>query len=163
MATVWSLSKEQKGFPERPGKLYRTEVTEELAPRIRAALDEWVVRMSYTVTYEDEDGDEHTASDDIRYKDIRDEHIVLYEGVPVGVLLEEIVYYHNSNVTDTNLYVLYFRDAPDHDLMLEGARSGRNYVEGTCYFSLRRRDEIPNGAKRETANSEFFPVPKVYC
>ncbi len=160
---AYTFPADVKGFPERPGKLLPLAVDEELGRRIRAALDEWVVRMSYTVTYEDEDGDEPTVSDDIRYKDIREEHIVVVNGTPVGVLLKEIVYYHNSNSTDTHLYVLYFRDAPDHDLMLEGARSGRNYVEGTCFYSLRRRDEIPNGAKRETANSEFFPVPKVYC
>ncbi len=160
---AYTFSADVKEFPERPGKLLPLAVDEELGRRIRAALDEWVVRMSYTVTYEDEDGGEPTVSDDIRYKEIREEHIVVANGEPVGVLLEEIVYHHNSNVTDTNLYVLYFRDAPDHDLMLEGARIGNRSVEGYCFFSLRRRGEVRPGTKIDTANTECFPVPKVYC
>ena len=156
---AWSLPTNCKGFPERPGKVVRPTVNEEINKKIKAALAEWVVRMSYKVTWDDDD----VVSDDIAYKDIREDHIVLKDGVPVGVLLEEIVYYHNSNSTDTNLYVLYFRDAPDHDLMLEGARSGNHYVEGYAYISLRRREEVPAGARLSSENTEFFPVPKIYC
>ena len=160
---AYTFSEGANGFPERPNKLLNAEVNEALESKIRAALDEWVVRMSYTVTYDDDDGEEPTVVDDIRYKEIRKEHIVVADGEPVGVLLEEIVYHHNSNVTDTNLYVLYFRDAPDRDLMLEGARIGNRSVEGYCFFSLRRRSERRPGTGIDTANTECFPVPKVYC
>ena len=160
---AWTLPEDCTGLPDRPDRLCPTAPDEALKAKIRAALDEWVVRMSYNIVYENEDGDEPTVSDDIRYKDVREEYIVVKHGEPVGVLLEEIVYYHNSNCTDTHLYVLYFRDAPDRNLMLEGARIGNRSVEGYCFFSLRRRTEMPQGATAESASSEFFPVPKVYC
>ena len=160
---AWSLPEGLKGFPERPGKVVRAKVDEALSKKIKAALEEWVVRMSYNVVWEDEDDDKPTISDDIAYKDIREDHIVVANGAPVGVLLEHVVYYSNSSSTDTYIYVLYFRDAPDHDLMLEGARIGRNSVEGTCFYSLRRREEVPQGARLVSENSEIFPVPKVFC
>jgi hypothetical protein len=81
----------------------------------------------------------------------------------VGIWIEEIVYYHNSNVTDTHLHALYFKDAPDYDMMIEGARSGSYYLEGYVYLSLRRRDDVPSHSRLETENTEFFPVPKIYC
>lgn len=160
---AWALPEGCKGFPERPGRVVRAKVDEALDKQIKAALEEWVVRMSYKIVWEDEDDDSPTISDDIAYKDIREDHIVVANGRPVGVLLEHIVYYSNSTSTDSYIYVLYFRDAPDHDLMLEGARIGRNSVEGTCFFSLRRRDEVPQGARLTSADTEIFPVPKVYC
>ena len=146
-------------FPARPEKLLAVTVDKALDEKIKEALAAWVVRMSYKVTRDDED----VVSDDIAYKDIREEHILLKDGEPVGIWIEEIVYYHNSNVTDTHLHALYFKDAPDYDIMIEGARSGSYYLEGYVYLSLRRRDAVPSHSRLETANTEFFPVPKIYC
>ena len=128
--------------------------------RIAAACQEWVLGINYYVTYDDDDGE--TVCSDLRYKELNSDNIILKGDEPVGVMLTHRVHYHNSNCTDTYLYALYFRDAPDHSIRLEGARSGNHYVEGTASYFLRRRADVPAHKGVETAGSQFFPVPDVH-
>ena len=145
---------------ERPTELLCVTVSDAVAERIEEACREWVLRVSYDVTYDDDDGE--SRSSDVRYKELVRSNIVVDQGRPIGVLLTHRIHYHNSNCTDTHLYILYFRDAPDYDLMLEGARSGNHYVEGTAFYSLSRRDELGPHTKVDTATTQFIPVPDVY-
>jgi len=156
-----TFADKSKEFAERPGKLNYVKVDEELDKKIKAALDEWVLSIYYDVTYDDDDG-EYTSSD-LRYKELNEPNIVVVNGAPVGILLEHIVYENNnSSCTYTYLYVLYFKDAGARELKLEGTRSGHRYVSGTAYYSLKRRSELGEKTKVESATSEFFPVPKVF-
>lgn len=150
------------GRPERPDRLSYIKVSEELDARIKQALDEWVLRVSYTVTYEDEDDDRPSTYSDVRYKELYEPYIVVSNEYPIGVMLKHTIYENGgSNCTYTDLYVLYFCDAGVREIELEGVRCGRNYVEGCATYSLRRRSELPENTKVDTASTQFIPVPNV--
>ena len=155
------FDRKENEFCEKPGSLSFIKVDSELDKKIKAALEEWVLCVNYSVTYDDDDG-EYTDSN-LRYKELYEPNIVVVNGNPVGVLLEHTVYENNnSSCTYTYLYVLYFKDAGARELKLEGTRSGNRYVEGTAYYSLKRRSELGEKTKVETAGSQFFPVPNVF-
>ena len=159
---AFTFAFESEKFTKAPSRMNRIEVDAALDKKIKALLGEWALRVSYSVTYDDGDGDEYTSSD-IRYKALNEDHIVVAGGEPVGIMLEHIVYENNnSNCTDTYLYVLYFAEAPDVDIRLEGVRSGNRYVDGTAFYSLKLRSDMREGVAVESASSEFFPVPKVF-
>lgn len=159
MALTFTDPKTQ--YAERPGRLSYVTPDEEMQKAIRAALEEWALQINYQVTYDDDDGS--WTDSNLRYKELYEPNVVVIGKTPVGILLEHTVYAnHNSNCSDTYLYVLYFKDAGTRELKLEGERCGNRYVEGTAFYSLRRRQELAPTTKVETAGSQFFPVPHVF-
>ena len=159
MALNFSYSEEV--FSQRPTRLSYIDVDSELDRKIEAALEEWVLRVSYSVTYDYDDGESTTS--DVRYKELYKPRVVVVNNEPVGILLKHTIYENNnSNCTYTNLYVLSFRDGANVNIKLEGSRSGHHYVEGTAFYSLKRRADLNEGVKVESASSEFFPVPSVF-
>ena len=128
---------------------------------IDRVLAEWVLCVSYKVTYEDE-----SESSDLRYKELFPDSLVFAGDTPVGVRLRQTHYTFNSSCLSYTYFVLFFEkpkegDGWREDVLREGVRHGSHYVEGYAFYSLERRAELHPNTKVDTAGTQFIPVPDV--
>lgn len=137
---------------------------EEIGEKVRAFLEKYVLRCSYSWMYEDDDRDDGPSrGSGVAYQEISPERVIVEEGKVLGVSLIQIEYAHMSSSFRYIIRALYECEAPEASVHFEGCHCGSHTTEeGDARYSLHLRCEIPEGAKRYGAHDDFLGEPHMY-
>lgn len=116
-------------------------------------VEDYVCRIDYKWTSEDDDYDTCNSGSGTKYKELDLDNIVVCDCEVVGIMLVQTVHYHMSNSTTLNGGILFFDKADKEKgekwndyVTFSGSHCGSHTTDsGEATFYLVKRSQVPEG------------------